>query len=382
MQEIQILTVKAPEDPARRLLQGLGRSLLAMAVAMMVVGLQYAIAQESTEVFAKKTITIYVGNTAGGSYDIYGRLAGRFLGRFIPGNPTVVVQNMPGAGSLRLANFMYGAAPKDGTALAIVVETVAIEQALANSSAQYDARNYTWIGRLASAAGIHMMWHTAKVQSLEDALKYELTLAGTGAGSLAETIPTLLNALVDTRFKLVRGYPASNEAMLAMERGEVEGVAANLVAVQIGRSEWLRDHKVNIILQDLPARRPDLPDVPALGELGTTSEAKQLFRLYASMGSIGRSISQHREFLRPIQRSCAKLFPIWGAIPNSLRQQSSWAENSTSRPVRSCSRPLSEPSIFRQAHWSGHGPSSRDDSYSDAQLRLLSVRLLREHFRR
>ena len=263
---------------------------MAAAVALSVSAFAASAQEDRGEIFAKKTVTIYVGNTAGGSYDLYARLAGRFLGKFIPGNPTVVVQNMPGAGSLRLANFMYNAAPKDGTALAIVVETVAIEQALANSSVQYDARHYTWIGRLAASAGIHMMWHTSKVQSLEDAKKELSLLAGTGTGSLAETIPTLLNALLETKFKIVRGYPASNEAMLAMERGEVEGVAANLIAVQVGRGEWLRDHKVKIILQDLPSRRADLPDVPALGELGDTTEAKQLFRLYASMGAIGRSL--------------------------------------------------------------------------------------------
>jgi tripartite-type tricarboxylate transporter receptor subunit TctC len=257
---------------------------------VMCVAVLPAIAQDPGEIFARKTITIFVGNTAGGSYDLYGRLVARFIGKYIPANPTVVVQNMPGAGSLRLANFMYSAAPNDGTALGIVVETVAIEQALGNSSAQYDARRYTWIGRLAASAGVHIMWYTSKVQSLDDAKKFESLVAGTGTGSLAETIPTLLNALTDTKFRIVRGYPASNEAMIAMERGEVEGVAANLVALRAGKGTWLQDHKVKVILQDLPTRRPDLPDVPALGELGDTPEARQLFGLYAGMGAIGRSI--------------------------------------------------------------------------------------------
>jgi tripartite-type tricarboxylate transporter receptor subunit TctC len=212
------------------------------------------------------------------------------LGRHIPGNPTVVAENMPGGGSIRLANYMQSAAPKDGTALGMVVETVAIEQALGNPAVRYDARQYNWIGRLATSAGVHVMWHTSKVQSLDDAKKTETLLAGTGAGSLAETIPTLLNALIGTKFKLIRGYPASNEAMVAMESGEVEGVAANWINLEATKSEWVRDHKIKVIVQDLPARRPDLPDVPALGELGTTPEAKQLFGLYASMGAIGRSI--------------------------------------------------------------------------------------------
>jgi len=320
MQEILTLDRNVLVMRIRERASGLQRLLTTAAVMAMLVSEHAASAQNNRgEIFAKKTITIYVGNTAGGSYDLYGRLAARFLGSFIPGNPTIVVQNMPGAGSLRLANFMYSAAPKDGTALAVVVETVAIEQALANSSVQYDARNFTWIGRLAASAGVHMMWHTSKVQSLEDAKKFESLLAGTGIGSLAETIPTLLNALIETKFKIVRGYPASNEAMLAMERGEVEGVAANLVAVQVGRGEWLRDRKVKIILQDLPARRSDLPDVPALGELGDTTEAKQLFRLYASMGAIGRSVfappgvaPTHTQVLR-------QAFSIMGRDPQFVR---------------------------------------------------------------
>src|SRR5262249_5734535 len=139
-------------------------------------------------------------------------------------------------------------------------------------------------------AGVHVMWHSSKVQSLEEAKRTESLLAGTGAGNLAETIPTLLNALIGTKFKLVRGYPASNEAMIAMERGEVEGVAVNWVNIKATKSDWLRDRKVTVIVQDLPTRRADLPDVPALGELGTTPAAKQLFGLYAGMGEIGRSL--------------------------------------------------------------------------------------------
>ncbi len=240
-------------------------------------------------VFARKTITIYVGNTAGGTYDLYGRLAARHLGRFVPGHPSVVVENMPGAGSLRAANFIYGAAPKDGTALGIVTENIAIEQALSNPAAQYDAAKLTWIARLGPSNAIHAMWFTSKVQSIEDAKKYESALAGTGAGNLAEIIPTLLNALLGTKFRLVRGYPAANEALLAMERGEVEGVSANWMTIKTQKKEWLADKKVKIILQDLPTRGPDLLDTPALGELGDSADDRKLTGLYASVGAIGRS---------------------------------------------------------------------------------------------
>ena len=266
----------------------IAKPLLLAAIATIAIAPARA-QEDAASVFAKKTITIYIGNTAGGTYDLYGRLLARFLGRHIPGNPTVVAENMPGAGTIRAANYVYAAAPKDGTALGIVTETVAIEQALQNTAVQYDARKYTWIGRVAASNAIHMQWHTSKVQSIEDAKKFESPLAGTGAGNVAEVIPTLLNALIGTKFKIVRGYPAANEAMLAMERGEVEGSSSNWLTVKFGKREWLRDKKVKVILQDLPARGPDLQDVPALGELGETPEAKQIFGLYASMGSIGRA---------------------------------------------------------------------------------------------
>src|SRR5262249_47500530 len=158
--------------------------------------------------------TISVGYTAGGSYDLYGRLVARHLGRHIPGSPILVVQNMPGAGSLKAANYLYEVAPKDGTALGLVVESAALEQARANPAALYDASKFTWIGRVATSNNIFMQWYTSKVQSIEDSRRLESSLAGTGPGSIAETVPRLLNAFAGTRFKLVSGYAASTEAML------------------------------------------------------------------------------------------------------------------------------------------------------------------------
>ena len=166
----------------------------AFAAALLVLSAGSSAAQQ--EMFAGKTITIYVGYTAGGSYDLYGRLAARHLGAHLPGHPAVVVQNMPGAGSLKAANYLYEVAPRDGTALGVVVESTALEQALANPAAQYDAAKFTYVGRLATSNNVFMMWHTAKVQSLEDAKRATALLAGTGPGSIAETIPRLTNALM------------------------------------------------------------------------------------------------------------------------------------------------------------------------------------------
>src|SRR5262245_25779852 len=177
----------------------------ALAAATVLVPMA-APAQQAEPFFARKTITVSIGYTSGGSYDLYGRLVARHLGKHIPGHPVVVAQNMPGAGSLKAANYIYEVAPRDGTALGVVVESIALEQALANSAVQYDAAKFTQIGRVATSNNIWMQWHTSKVQSIEDSKRIESALASTGPGSLADTVPRLLNALAGTKFKLISGY--------------------------------------------------------------------------------------------------------------------------------------------------------------------------------
>jgi tripartite-type tricarboxylate transporter receptor subunit TctC len=270
-----------------RIIAALQTALAAALVVLFAVPLS---AQPVEQAFAGKTITIHVGYTAGGSYDLYGRLVARHLGQHLPGHPTVVVQNMPGAGSLKAANYLYEVAPRDGTALGVVVESTALEQALANPAAQYDAAKFTYVGRVATSNNIFMMWQSAKVQSIEDAKRAVALMAGTGPGSIADTIPKLTNAFLGTKFKLISGYPASTEAMLAMERGEVDGSSSSWAAVKVGKQDWLREKKIKIILQTTPERIPELPDVPCLGEIGTTPEDRQVFALYASGSAIGRSL--------------------------------------------------------------------------------------------
>src|SRR5919107_256012 len=282
---------------------------------------------------AAKRIDLLIGYTPGGSYDLYARLVARHLGRHLPGEPVVVPQNMPGAGSLRAANFVYGAAPKDGSAIGIVTETVALEQALTNPAVQYDAAKFTWIGRVASSINVQVVWHTARVQSLADAYNTEVTFAGTGPGNVAETIPRLLHGLLGMRVKVISGYPASNEGMLAMERGEVDGATTSWTALRVGKQEWLREKKIKLVLQDLPERSPDLPDVPCLVELGRNEDEKQVLALYGSGGAIGRSflappglpadvtktlrarfmaVTQDADFKADVQKTSLEVDPIPG----------------------------------------------------------------------
>jgi tripartite-type tricarboxylate transporter receptor subunit TctC len=259
------------------------------ALLSVVVG-GTAGAQTPEQFFAHKTINIAIGYTPGGSYDLYGRLIQRHLGKHIPGQPTVVAQNMPGAGSLKAANYTYEVALKDGTALGVIVESAALEQAIDNPGVHYDAAKFSYIGRVATSDNIFMMWHTAKVQSIADALQTEATMAGTGPGNIAETIPKLLNALIGTKFKIVSGYPASNEGMLAMERGEVDGAGSSWTAVKVGKADWLRDKKIKIILQTAPERIAELPDAPSIAEYGKSAADKELTYLYASGSAVGRSL--------------------------------------------------------------------------------------------
>ena len=331
------------------------RIIFAILALLLVVG--DGAAQPAEQFFARKTVTVTIGYTAGGSYDLYGRMIARHLGKHLPGMPTVIAQNMPGAGSLKAANYLYEVAPKDGTALGVVVESAALEQALANPAVQYDAAKFTYLGRVATSNNIFMQWHTAKVQSLEDARRLETSLAGTGPGSIAETVPRLVNALIGTRFKLVSGYPASREAMLAMERGEVDGASSSWAAVKVGKQDWLREKKIRIILQTTPERIAELPETPSLGEIGNTAEDKQVFALYASGSAIGRSllappgIAAERvqalrnafqamvvdpEFVADLQRTDVELSPLRGeqvaelvartlAVPAAVRERAKLA---------------------------------------------------------
>ena len=262
-----------------------GAARLLLAGAALGAFMAPAMAQD----FTKKTVTVYIGNTSGGSYDLYGRVVARYFGKHLPGTPTVIATNMPGAGTLRAANYIYEVAPKDGTAIGIVTETLAVEQATGNPAVQFDAAKFNWVGRIASSNNIHFQWHTAKAQSIDDIKKFETPVAAAGAGNISEVVPKLLNATIGTKFKIISGFPASAEGMLAMERGEVDGTAGSWATVRTGKKQWLDEKKIKIILQDVPERAADLPDVPALGELGNTEADRQLLRLYAGGGAIGRA---------------------------------------------------------------------------------------------
>jgi tripartite-type tricarboxylate transporter receptor subunit TctC len=282
--------------------------------------------------FKGQTVHLYIGFAPGGTYDYFGRLVARHIGRHLPGNPTVIAEQMPGAGSFTAANFLYARAPKDGTALGIVSQTMAIEEALGTPGVQYKAARFNWIGRATSVNEVSFTFHTSKTKTIRDAIAHETTMASTGAGSPSETYLKLLNEVAGTKFKLVGPYPASNDSILAMERGEVDGAFTSYATLKVSHQDWLRDKAVNILVQ-YGERSADLPDVPYAIDLATTDEGRQMMAFYVSSEQIGRAFiappevpaervaalrraydetMQDRQFLAEIEQSHVEFGPLPG----------------------------------------------------------------------
>lgn len=258
-----------------------------LAAALLVISPQQS---GAADFFAGKTINLYIGQGPGGGYDAYGRLVARHLGRHVPGNPLIVPQNMPGAGGLKVANYLYQVAPQDGTALGLAAEAIALEQALGGPGIEYDASRLAWTGRMTSSASIFFTWHASSVKNIDDARKRESAFGSTGVTGITGYTPRALNKLAGTKFKVIAGYNGSTEVMLAMERGEVDGGFALWPEFKQQKPDWLRDKKINVLYIVSAARAPDLPDVPITGELGDSNEARDVLRLLASTSEVGRAL--------------------------------------------------------------------------------------------
>ena len=243
-----------------------------------------------TSFYANKTVTVVLGYPPGGANDAYARLVTRFIGQFIPGSPHVVLQHMPGAGSGTAANYLYNIAPKDGTVLGLLVPTLALEERLGLATARFKMAGFSWLGRIAPAPNVTFMWHTSPVKTIADAFTTESLLGATGNIATNAIYPAVLNNVLGTKFKFVLGYQGSAAAMLAMERGEVEGHSPTLDTLTSLHPDWIEDKKVNIIVQYLAKRNSEMPDVPTALELAKTEEQANVLRLVVSAGDIGKSV--------------------------------------------------------------------------------------------
>ena len=257
---------------------------------VLALGANTAVAADSVEQFYKgKTVELIIGYATGGSNDTYARLLSMHMGSHIPGSPSVIVRNMPGAGSFVAVNQVYATSPRDGSVIGLGAPTMALDEKLGTTGVRFKTSELNWIGRTNSAVNIIMTWKTTPVKTIEDAYKRETTLSGTGAGSTVSIYPNVLNHVMGTKFKLIMGYRGSSEAMLAMERGEAEGHSTSWEAVKTAHPAWLTDGSINNILQFALKRHPEMPNVPTAIEIAKTDEQRAILSAVLNATEIGAS---------------------------------------------------------------------------------------------
>ncbi|MDP2355784.1 MAG: tripartite tricarboxylate transporter substrate-binding protein [Beijerinckiaceae bacterium] len=268
------------------------RMIVGAAVAATLVTFSGAASaqQSDADFFKGKTLRMIIGYGAGGGYDLYGRFAAEFLGAHLPGNPTIVPQNMPGGGSIVAAKYLYSVAPKDGTAMGCIVQSLGLDAATGNVTG-IDATRFTHIGRLTSNIDLGIGRPGGKISSFEDARAREFTVGATGGASPAVLLPTALNVYGGAKFKIIRGYQGIADTLLALERGEVDVAGSGgLVGLLVSHPTWVMERKAPLIYQASLKRHPLIPHVPTLEELALSDEGRQVMRAISSTAEIGRSI--------------------------------------------------------------------------------------------
>ena len=259
---------------------------LTLALAALPTTLAHA--QSVADFFRGKTITLLIGYTSGGGYDLYARVLSRHMGRHIPGNPAMVPQNMPGAGSLRVAGFLYTAAPKDGTTIGMFGRGVAIEPLIGTSGSTFDARRFIWLGSGSDQVSLCASWHTSRVKTWSDMLKTPFTVGGEGPGSDPDMFAIMLKNLLGVKLKLVSGYPGGPEVNLAVERGEVDARCGwSWSSIKITKPDWLAEKKINLLLQMALKKSPELPDVPLVMDQARDERERLILRLMLSRQAMG-----------------------------------------------------------------------------------------------
>ena len=265
-----------------KLAGGIGIAVLAMAPSA-------GHAQDPAAFYKGKNVNLEIGYSVGGGYDVYARVVSRYMGKHIPGNPTIITKNMEGAGSLRLANWLYNVAPKDGTEFGTIGRGIPFDPMLGNKAAQFDATKFTWLGSANDEVSVCVAWNTSGITKFDDLYTKQMTVGGTGGGADTDVFPRVLNGVLGTKMKLVTGYPGGNNVDLAMERGEVAGRCGwSWSSVQSTHPDWVKDKKIIVLAQLSLAKHPDLPDVPLITDLAKTDEQRQVLKLIFARQVMGR----------------------------------------------------------------------------------------------
>jgi tripartite-type tricarboxylate transporter receptor subunit TctC len=262
---------------------------LGLAAGLLAGLILPAHAQQTAEDFYRgKQIDMVIGYSPGGTYDLYARLVAKYLGNYIPGKPTIVPRNMPGAGSRAAVRWVYSVAPKDGTVISTADQSLAVEQAMGDKTLGFDTTKLIYVGNANVDNNTTVTWYTSGIKTIDDAKKKQVVVGATG-GSTSSQYPKAMNALLGTKFKIIIGYPGGNDVNLAMERGEVDGRGSNAWgAWKATRPEWLKDKKINILVQIGLTKAPDLPDVPLLMDLAANDQDRALLKLLSASSTIGR----------------------------------------------------------------------------------------------
>jgi tripartite-type tricarboxylate transporter receptor subunit TctC len=267
------------------------RWFCAVAAVLVAVVAPAAVALgDSIEDFYKsRAMDLYIGYSTGGAYDLYARSIGRFLGRHIAGNPTLVPKNMEGAGSLRLANYLYRVAPHDGSTLGTIGRGIPFDPLLIGQGDAFDAQKFSWIGSANNEVSVCVAMKDSGITKFEDLFTKELTVGGTGTSADTDQFPRVLNATLGTHFKVVEGYPGGNDVLLAMERGEVKGRCGwSWSSVKTTRKEWLEDKRMIVLVQLSLTKHPEMPDVPLITDFAKTDEQRAILKLIFARNIMGR----------------------------------------------------------------------------------------------
>lgn len=287
---------------------------LALAGTVAVASAPQALAQDKVADFYKgKNVTLLIGYPPGGGYDRYGRTVAHHIGRHIPGNPTIVVKNMPGAGSLKSANYIYNVAPKDGTLFGIFAGGIAMDALIGGKPTKFDSRKFTWLGSANESTSACFAWHTAKHESLADVMKNELIVGASSGGSSTFAWPTAMNNVLGAKFKIVGGYPGTKAIVLAMERGEVQGLCGYFISsIRTARPDWLPQKKVKVLVLESVKPHPDFPNVKTVMDYAKTEDDKKILNIVFGWQVMGRPFAAPPGI--PADRAAALRKAFWDTM--------------------------------------------------------------------
>jgi tripartite-type tricarboxylate transporter receptor subunit TctC len=262
----------------------------ALFVALLGLGSTRPVsAQSAADFYKNRNVDEYVGYSTGGAYDFYARVIGRHMGAHIPGNPTLVPRNMEGAGSLRLANWLYRVAPRDGSVFGTIGRGIAFDPLFIGKGDQFDAAQFNWLGSANNEVSVCVAMKDSGITKFEDLFTKQLTVGGTGTSADTDQFPRVLNGILGTHFKIIEGYPGGNDVVLAMERGEVSGRCGwSWSSVKSTHKAWIDEKKMIVLVQLSLHKHPELPDVPLVTDFAKTDEQRQILKMVFARQVMGR----------------------------------------------------------------------------------------------